>query len=71
MKDEPKKGEQVIWNRHGGRAEGKVARKITKAMNMKGYHVAASARRTRRFAGPSVTPRHRPHHAGERRRPTF
>ncbi|MBL8652089.1 MAG: DUF2945 domain-containing protein [Sphingopyxis sp.] len=42
MKDEPKKGDEVTWKSHGGRAEGKVVRKVTKAMDIKGHHVAAS-----------------------------
>ena len=42
MKDEPEKGDVVTWKSHGGRAEGKVARKVTKAMDIKGHHVAAS-----------------------------
>jgi hypothetical protein len=42
MKDESKKGDEVTWKSHGGRAEGKVARKVTKAMDIKGHHVAAS-----------------------------
>lgn len=42
MKDEPKIGDEVTWNSHGGRAEGKVVRKVTKAMDIKGHHVAAS-----------------------------
>lgn len=42
MKDELKKGDQVTWKSHGGRAEGKVVRNVTKAMDIKGHHVAAS-----------------------------
>ncbi|MGL3822833.1 DUF2945 domain-containing protein [Sphingopyxis sp. R3-92] len=42
MKEEPKKGEHVSWRSHGGRAEGKVVRKITEPMDIKGHHVAAS-----------------------------
>jgi hypothetical protein len=29
MSDEPKKGDRVTWNSHGGTAEGTVERKIT------------------------------------------
>jgi hypothetical protein len=42
MKGEPKKGDHVSWKSHGGRAEGKVVRKVTEAMDIKGHHVAAS-----------------------------
>ncbi|MGQ2932590.1 DUF2945 domain-containing protein [Sphingopyxis sp.] len=42
MKDEPMNGDEVTWKSHGGRAEGKVVRKVTKAMDIKGHHVAAS-----------------------------
>ncbi|NYF32580.1 hypothetical protein [Sphingopyxis sp. JAI108] len=39
MKNEPKKGEEAIWISHGGRAEGKIARRITGAMDVKDHHV--------------------------------
>jgi len=42
MKDEPRIGDEVSWKSHGGRAEGKVVKKVTKAMDIKGHHVAAS-----------------------------
>ncbi|WP_077146335.1 DUF2945 domain-containing protein [Sphingopyxis sp. KK2] len=42
MKDEPEKGQHVSWKSHGGRAEGKVVRKITEPIDIKGHHVAAS-----------------------------
>ena len=36
------KGDKVSWNSHGGTAEGKVVRKLTEPMDIKGHHVAAS-----------------------------
>jgi len=41
MKD-LKPGDRVSWSSHGGKAEGKVVRKLTKPTSIKGYKVAAS-----------------------------
>lgn len=35
-------GARVRWSSHGGHAEGKVVRKLTEPMEIKGHHVAAS-----------------------------
>lgn len=37
-----KTGDKVSWNSHGGEAQGKVVRKITAPMTIKGHKVAAS-----------------------------
>jgi len=37
-----KAGDRVSWSSHGGTAEGKVVRKVTKPMTIKGHKVAAS-----------------------------
>lgn len=37
-----KSGDRVSWQSHGGTAEGKVVRKVTKPMTIKGHKVAAS-----------------------------
>lgn len=37
------KGDHVSWKSHAGTAHGKVVRKVTKPMEIKGHHVAASA----------------------------
>ncbi|MES2493454.1 MAG: DUF2945 domain-containing protein [Pseudomonadota bacterium] len=37
-----KPGDKVRWSSHGGEAHGKVVRKITKPMEIKGHKVAAS-----------------------------
>lgn len=37
-----KSGDRVTWSSHGGRAEGKIVRKLTSPMEIKGHHVAAS-----------------------------
>lgn len=37
-----RKGTRVRWNSHGGTAHGKIVRKITEPMDIKGHHVAAS-----------------------------
>ena len=42
MADEPKSGEAVSWKSHAGEAHGKVVKKITAPMEIKGHHVAAS-----------------------------
>ncbi|MBB6123948.1 DUF2945 domain-containing protein [Sphingobium subterraneum] len=39
---EPKKGDHVTWNSHGGEAEGTVVRKQTSPTQIKGHKVAAS-----------------------------
>lgn len=39
---EPKAGDHVSWKSHGGTATGKVVRKVTSPMEIKGHHVAAS-----------------------------
>ncbi len=36
-------GDKVSWNSSGGTAHGKVVRKLTEPMEIKGHHVAASA----------------------------
>lgn len=38
-----KVGDRVSWSSHGGNAHGKVVRKVTKAMTIRGHKVAASA----------------------------
>lgn len=42
MAKELKAGDKVSWSSHGGEARGKVVRKVTKPMEIKGHHVAAS-----------------------------
>jgi hypothetical protein len=44
MSDEKalKHGDKVKWKSHGGTAEGKVAKKLTRPTDIKGHHVAAS-----------------------------
>ena len=42
MPKELKSGDRVSWNSHGGEAHGKVVRKVTKPMTIKGHKVAAS-----------------------------
>jgi hypothetical protein len=37
-----KAGDSVEWNSHGGTAEGKVVKKVTKRTSVKGHTVAAS-----------------------------
>ena len=37
-----KAGDKVSWKSHGGTAEGKVVRKLTKPTQIKGHKVAAS-----------------------------
>jgi hypothetical protein len=37
-----KKGDKVTWTSSQGKIEGKVERKVTKPMDIKGHHVAAS-----------------------------
>ena len=38
-----KAGDKVSWKSHGGEAHGKVVKKVTKPMTIKGHKVAASA----------------------------
>ena len=35
--------DRVSWSSHGGKAHGKVVRKVTRPMTIKGHKVAASA----------------------------
>jgi hypothetical protein len=42
MADDLKKGDPVAWSSHGGTAHGKVVKKITVPMEIKGHHVAGS-----------------------------
>jgi len=37
-----KPGDAVSWKSHGGEAHGKVVRKVTRPMTIKGHKVAAS-----------------------------
>ncbi|MBE1529892.1 hypothetical protein GGC65_004348 [Sphingopyxis sp. OAS728] len=43
MPDKFKAGDEVIWKSHGGTAQGKVVKKVTAPLEIKGHHVAASA----------------------------
>lgn len=36
------KGDKVSWASHGGRAHGTIVRHLTRPMEIKGHHVAAS-----------------------------
>lgn len=42
MAKDPKPGENVRWNSPGGTAHGKVVRKLTRPITIKGHKVAAS-----------------------------
>jgi hypothetical protein len=42
MTDEPKNGQKVKWNSHGGEAHGKIVKKVTSPMMIKTHKVAAS-----------------------------
>jgi len=42
MTKELKSGDRVTWKSHGGTAEGKVVKKVTSRMKIKGHEVAAS-----------------------------
>ena len=42
MTKELKSGDRVAWKSHGGKAEGKVVKKVTARMKIKGHEVAAS-----------------------------
>jgi Protein of unknown function (DUF2945). len=37
-----RRGDHVEWSSHGGTAKGRVERRITAPMDIKGHHVAAS-----------------------------
>ena len=39
---EPKKGDEVTWDTFQGETHGKVEKKLTSPMDIKGHHVAAS-----------------------------
>jgi hypothetical protein len=39
---EPKKGTRVSWKSHGGTAEGKVVRKLTHPVTIKGHKAMAT-----------------------------
>ena len=43
MAKDLKSGDAVSWPSHGGTAHGKVVKKVTKPMEIKGHHVAATA----------------------------
>lgn len=43
MAKQVKAGDRVSWSSHGGKARGKVVRKVTKPMTIKGHKAAASA----------------------------
>lgn len=42
MAIDPKPGDDVSWNSHGGEAHGKVVKKVTSPRKIKGHKVAAS-----------------------------
>lgn len=42
MAKQLKAGDGVSWSSHGSKAHGKVVKKVTKAMTIKGHKVAAS-----------------------------
>ena len=42
MAKQLKSGDQVSWRSHGGEAHGKVVKKVTSPMTIKGHRVAAS-----------------------------
>lgn len=42
MADDLKSGDKVSWKSHGGEAHGKVVKKVTAPMTIKGHKVAAS-----------------------------
>jgi hypothetical protein len=42
MAKQLKAGDKVSWSSHGGTAHGKVVRKVTSPMTIKGHKVAAS-----------------------------
>lgn len=43
MSDDIKVGDRVAWTSSGGKSVGRVKKKLTKPMEIKGHHVAASA----------------------------
>ena len=43
MTTSPKAGDRVSWRSHGGTPHGRVVKKLTKPMTIKGHKVAASA----------------------------
>jgi hypothetical protein len=42
MTKQLKSGDRVSWSSHGGKAEGKVVKKVTSPLTIKGHKVAAS-----------------------------
>ena len=42
MAENLKSGDKVSWSSHGGRAHGRVVKKVTAPMTIKGHKVAAS-----------------------------
>jgi hypothetical protein len=42
MTKQLKRGDRVTWKSHGGTAKGKILRKLTSEMKIKGHKVAAS-----------------------------
>ncbi len=42
MNKEPAPGQRVAWKSHGGEAQGKVVKKLTRPMTIKSHKVAAS-----------------------------
>ena len=42
MANDLKSGDKVSWKSHGGEAHGKVIKKVTEPMTIKGHKVAAS-----------------------------
>jgi len=42
MAESLKPGARVSWNSHGGKAHGKVVKKLTSPMTIKGHKVAAA-----------------------------
>jgi hypothetical protein len=42
MAKDPKAGDKVAWESSGGHSVGKVVKKVTKPMTIKGHKVAAS-----------------------------
>ena len=42
MTKQLKAGDRVSWNSHGGKAHGKVVKKLTSELKIKGHKVAAS-----------------------------
>lgn len=43
MAKQVKAGDRVSWSSHGGKAHGRVVKKVIKPMTIKGHKVAASA----------------------------